>query len=97
LSPQVLPCSSLTRPNLPPQQSSKNQVKIGGQLRLACASGGRMSTHYEQATPGKAGEPPAHQFPEPSLYPVSHHRRANRTANYKAYLRPGVLGYHTGG
>jgi hypothetical protein len=56
-----------------------------------------MCTHHEQATPRKAGKPPAHQFPEPSLYPVAHHRRANRTANYKAYLRPGVLGYRTGG
>jgi hypothetical protein len=54
-----------------------------------------MSTHHEQATPGKAGEPPAHKFPEPSLYPVTHHRRANRTADYKAYLRLGVLGYRT--
>ncbi len=56
-----------------------------------------MSTHHEQATPRKAGKSPAHQFPEPSLYPVAHHRRANRTANYKAYLRAGVLGYRTGG
>jgi len=55
-----------------------------------------MSAHHEQATPGKAGESPAHQFPEPSLYPVTHHRRANRTADYKAYLRLGVLGYRTG-
>jgi hypothetical protein len=35
------------RPNLPPQQSSKYQVKIGGQIRLACASGRRMSAHHE--------------------------------------------------
>jgi hypothetical protein len=55
-----------------------------------------MGTHYEQASPGKAGEPPAHKFPEPPLYPVTHHRRANRTADYKAYLRLGVLGYRTG-
>ena len=75
------------RPNLPPQQSSDNQVKIGGQIRLACASGCRMGAQHEQATPGKRGEPPAHQFPEPSLYPVANHRRANRTANNKAYLR----------
>jgi hypothetical protein len=85
--------SYLTRPNLPPQQSSKHQVEIGGKIRLACASGGRMSAQHEQAAPGKAGESPAHQFPEPSLYPVTHHRRANRTADYQAYLRPSVLGY----
>ncbi len=48
------------RPNLPPQQSSENQVKIGGQICLACASGGRMSPQHEQATPGKRGDPPAH-------------------------------------
>ena len=56
-----------------------------------------MGTHHEQATSGKRGEPPAHQFPEPSLYPVANHRRANRTANNKAYLRTGVLGYETRG
>ena len=56
-----------------------------------------MCTQHEQATPGKRGDPPAHQFPEPSLYPVANHRRANRTADYKAYLRLGVLGYQTGG
>ncbi len=89
--------SCLTRPNLPPQQSSKHQVKIGGQIRLACASGGRMGAHHERASPGKAGKPPAHQLPEPSLYPVAHYRRANRTANYKAYLRRSVLGYGTAG
>jgi hypothetical protein len=88
--------SYLTRPNLPPQQSSEHQVKIGGQIRLACTSGGRMSAHHERGPPGKAGEPPAHQLPEPSLYPVAHYRRANRTANYKAYLRLSVLGYGTG-
>ena len=54
-----------------------------------------MGTHHEQATSGKRGEPPAHQFPEPSLYPVANHRRANRTANNKAYLRTDVLGYET--
>ena len=56
-----------------------------------------MCTQHEQATPGKRGDSPAHQFPEPSLYPVANHRRANRTANNKAYLRLGVLGYRTGG
>jgi hypothetical protein len=56
-----------------------------------------MCTQHEQATPGKRGDSPAHQFPEPSLYPVANHRRANRTANYKAYLRLGVLGYQTCG
>jgi hypothetical protein len=40
--------SYLTRPNLPPQQSSEHQVKIGGQIRLACTSGGRMSAHHER-------------------------------------------------
>jgi hypothetical protein len=70
------------RPYLPPEQSSDNQVKIGDQIW--------MSTHYEQATPGKRGDPPAHQFPEPSLYPVANHRRANCTANNKAYLRTGI-------
>jgi hypothetical protein len=78
------------RPYLPPEQSSDNQVKIGDQICLACASSSRMSTHYEQATPGKRGDPPAHKFPEPSLYPVTHHRRANCTANNKAYLRRGI-------
>ena len=85
------------RPYLPPEQSSDNQVKIGDQICLACASSRRMSTQHEQATPGKRGDPPAHEFPEPSLYPVANHRRANRTASYKAYLWPGVLGYQTGG
>ncbi len=56
-----------------------------------------MCTQHEQATPGKRGDPPTHQFPEPSLHPVANHRRANRTADYKAYLRLGVLGYRTGG
>jgi len=78
------------RPYLPPEQSSDNQVKIGDQICLACASSSRMSTHHEQATPGKRGDPPAHQFPEPSLYPVANHRRANCTANHKAYLRTGI-------
>jgi hypothetical protein len=83
------------RPNLPPQQSSENQVKIGGQICLACACGGRMRPQYEQATPRKPGDPPAHQFPEPSLYPVANHCRANRTANNKAYLRPRISWYRT--
>jgi hypothetical protein len=78
------------RPYLPPEQSSDNQVKIGDQICLACASSGRMSTQHEQATPGKRGDPPAHEFPEPSLYPVANHRRANCTANNKAYLRRGI-------
>ena len=78
------------RPYLPPEQSSDNQVKIGDQICLACASSRRMSTHHEQATPGKRGDSPAHEFPEPSLYPVTNHRRANCTANNKAYLRTGI-------
>ncbi len=48
------------RPNLPPQQSSENQVKIGGQLCLAYASGGRMSPQYQEATLREPGDPPAH-------------------------------------
>jgi len=48
------------RPKLPPQQSSKHQVEIGSKIRLACASGGRVGTQYEQATPGKHGKTPAH-------------------------------------
>ncbi len=97
--PNASPMRSLLaqRPNLPPQESSENQVEIGGKIRLAYASGRRMRTQHEQATPGKTGEPPAYQFPEPSLHPVANHRRANRTADYKAYLRPGVLGYRTSG
>ena len=55
-----------------------------------------MCTQHEQATPGKRGDPSTHQFPEPSLHPVANHRRANRTANYKAYLRHGTGGYLTG-
>jgi hypothetical protein len=43
------------RPNLPPEQSSENQVEIGGQISLAYASGLRMSAHYEEATSGKRG------------------------------------------
>ncbi len=39
------------RPNLPPQQLSENQVKIGGQICLACACGGRMCPQHEQAAP----------------------------------------------
>ena len=85
------------RPNLPPQQSSDNQVKISGQIRLACASGCRVGAQHEQATPGKRGKTPAHQFPEPSLHPVANHRRANRTANNKAYLRRITGEYLSGG
>jgi hypothetical protein len=40
------------RPNLPSHQSSEHQVKIGGEIRLACTSGSRMGTHHEQATSG---------------------------------------------
>jgi hypothetical protein len=78
------------RPNLPPKQSSKNQVKIGGKIRLACASGRRMCTQHEQATPRKRCDPPAHQFPEPSLHSVANHCRADRTANNQPYLRLGI-------
>ena len=39
--------SFLARPNLPSQQSSENQVKIDGEIRLACARGHRMSAQYE--------------------------------------------------
>jgi hypothetical protein len=78
------------RPNLPPQQSSEHQVKIGGQLCLACASGCRLRTQHEQTTLREPGDPPAHEFPESSLYPVANHRRANRAANNKAYLRLGI-------
>jgi hypothetical protein len=84
------------RPNLPPQQSFENQVKIGGQIRLACVSGRRMCAHNEQATPGKAGEAPAHYLPEPSLHPVANHSRADRTADNKAYLRSGAAWYRIG-
>src|SRR6516165_6703281 len=82
---------------VPPQQSSDNQVKIGGQILLACASGCRIRAQHEQATPGKRGDTPAHQFPEPSLHPVANHRRANRTADYKAYLRRVTGAYRTVG
>jgi hypothetical protein len=85
------------RPNLPPQQSSERQVKIGGQICLAYACGRWVRAHHELATLRERGETRSHKLPEPSLYPVAYHRRANRTADYKAYLRPGVLGYHTGG
>lgn len=78
------------RPNLPPQQSSQDQVKIGGQLRLAGTGGRRMSAHHEQATSGKRDKTSAHQLPESSLYPVANHRRADRTAHDKAYLRLGA-------
>ena len=74
------------RPYLPPEQSSDNQVKIGGKIRLACARGCRMGAQYEEATPRERGETPAHEFPEPSLHPVTNHRRANRAADNKAYL-----------
>jgi hypothetical protein len=84
------------RPNLPPQQSFQNQVKIGGQIRLACTSGRRMRSQHEEATPREAGDPPAHQFPEPSLHPVANHRRADRTADNKAYLRYGAAWYRIG-
>jgi len=87
--------SLVQRPNLPPQQSSESQVKIGGKIRLACASGRRMRTQYEQATSGKRGDSPAHQLPEPSLHPVANYRRADRTANNQAYLRRGVALYRT--
>jgi hypothetical protein len=83
------------RPNLPPQQSSENQVKIGGKIRLAGASGRRMCPQYEQTTPGKRGDSPAHQLPEPSLHPVANYRRADRTADNQAYLRHGVALYRT--
>ena len=83
LSPRVIARSLAQRPNLPPHQSSEHQVEIGGKIRLACTSGSRMGTHHEQATSGERGEPPAHEFPEPSLYPVANHRRANRTADNK--------------
>jgi hypothetical protein len=56
-----------------------------------------MCTQHKQATPGKRGDPFTHQFPEPSLHPVANHRRANRTADYKAYLRHSAGGYLTGG
>jgi hypothetical protein len=79
--------SLLARPNLPPEQSSEHQVKIGGEIRLACACGRRMSTQYQERIPGKRGNSPAHQFPEPSLHPVANHRRSDRTADNKAYLR----------
>jgi hypothetical protein len=78
------------RPYLPPEQSTDYQVKIGDQICLAYASSCRMSTHHEQATPGKRGDPPTHELPEPSLYPVANHRRANCTANHEAYLRTGI-------
>lgn len=87
-----LPTSSPTRsflaqrPNLPPKQSSDNQVEIGGKIRLACTSGCRVRTQHKQATPRERGDPPAHKFPEPSLHPVANHCRANRTADNKAYL-----------
>lgn len=48
------------RPNLPPQESSKDQVKIGGKISLAGSGGRRMCAHYEQATSGKRGDAPAH-------------------------------------
>ena len=88
----ILRCAHSWRSAPTCRRSSRpsNQVEIGGQIRLACASGCRVGTQHEQATPGKRGDPPAHQFPEPSLYPVANHRRANRTADNKAYLRPGI-------
>jgi hypothetical protein len=72
---------------LPPQQSVKYQVEIGGHIRLAGASGGRVSSHHEHATIRKIRETRPHHFPESSLYPIANHRRANRTADDKAYLR----------
>jgi hypothetical protein len=88
-----MPRSLLACPNLPPQQSSEHQVEIGGKIRLACNRGSRMGTQHQETTPGERGKPPSHQFPEPSLYPVANHRRANRTADYKAYLWLGIVLY----
>jgi hypothetical protein len=48
------------RPNLPPQQSSDNQVQIRGQISLACACGRWMGTQHEHATARERGKPPAH-------------------------------------
>jgi hypothetical protein len=72
---------------LPPQQSVKYQVEIGGHIRLADASSGRVGTHDEHATIRKIRETRPHPFPKSSLYPVANHRGTNRTANDKAYLR----------
>jgi hypothetical protein len=73
------------RPNLPPQQSSKHQVQISGEIRLARAGGRRVRAHHEEATLRERSQSHAYQFPEPSLHPVAHYRRANRAANSKAY------------
>jgi hypothetical protein len=92
---EMMPRSLAQCPNLPPQQSSEHQVKIGGQIRLAYAGGRRVGTHHEKTTSGKRGDTLPHQFPEPSLHPVANHRRANRAADNKAYLWHGVALYLT--
>jgi hypothetical protein len=51
-SPEVLlsaRSSPMQRPNLPPQQSSQNQVQIDGKIRLARHRGRRVRANHEKA------------------------------------------------
>jgi hypothetical protein len=44
-----------------------------------------VRAHNEQRTLRKRGQSHTHQFPKAPLYSIANHRRANRTADYKAY------------
>jgi hypothetical protein len=74
---------------LPPQQSSDDQVDVGGEIRLARCGRTRRGTQHKQATSRQRSQIPARQVPELSANAIPHDRGADRLAHDKT--NPGVI------
>jgi hypothetical protein len=77
------------RPTLPPKQRMDHQVKLGGDIRLACGRGTGVSTQHKQATSRKRWQVPAGQMTELAAHPVAGHGRPDSAADHKSH--PGRL------
>jgi len=86
LSSKLLSAMTDVCPNLSPQQSSDNLIQISGKIWMARQRRTGVCAHHKKATARKGVEVATRQLPEPTLHPVSRHRRTNRPAYDKSDL-----------
>lgn len=82
--PVALPCWSPQRLTLPPKQCSYYQVKVGGEIRLACGRAPGIGTYHQQATFRKRSQVPAGQMAQLPAHPVTYHGIAHGAAHNEA-------------
>jgi hypothetical protein len=84
LSPAAPRASSSPHPNLPPQQDSHHQVKLGGKICLARGRGRRMRPDYKQATSRQRRQVLTHQWPQAAPHPIPDDRGPHRPAHHES-------------